>query len=62
MKNQNASTLISMMILLIIYWFHCVLTQSQPLQIDQYNALMSIYDALGEVTLCDLALHNFFLF
>jgi hypothetical protein len=33
--------------LLVICWWHCVLTQ--PLNMDQHTALMSVYDGLGSL-------------
>jgi hypothetical protein len=37
--------MILLLLLLVICWSHCVLTQ--PLQDDQYIALMNVYDGLG---------------
>jgi hypothetical protein len=39
---------------LVLCWSHCVLTQ--PLDIDQYTALMSVFDGLG-ASLADILKH-----
>lgn len=41
--------------LLVLCWSHSVLTQ--PLDVNQYDALMNVYDGLGSFACCQVSLH-----